>query len=196
MTLAFKAKFNFNVKFTTFWVCEFVRALSHHWLKSGFLNLDQKCILALLRSLLILGLTDLDLQFHCLSQTCAFLPNFASLIHLLRFVYIKSDHHQWMLHIPQGTAHIWILICTWTGSRRGPWNSLVLYLGGTIGAVDSTIGTGFYKLLSVFANLYTPRMTQSYMPTFGTHRNNNKTAPISVIWFDFHWETLAPLAPV
>ena len=30
----------------------------------GFPNLDQKCILALLRSLLILGLIDLDLQFH------------------------------------------------------------------------------------------------------------------------------------
>ena len=47
-------------------------------------------------------------------------------------------------------------------------------------AVDSAIGTGFYKLLSVFAKLYTPHMPQFYMPTFGNHRNNSKTAPISL----------------
>ena len=44
----------------------------------------------------------------------------------------------------------------------------------------SAIGIGFYKLLSVFANSYTPHMTQFYMPTFGNHRNNSKTAPISL----------------
>ena len=87
-----------------------------------------------------------------------------------------------MLHIPQGTAHMRILLCTWRGSRRGPWSSLVLYLDVTIGAqwaVDSAIGTGFYKLLSVFANLYPPHMPQFDMPTIGNHRNNSKIAPIS-----------------
>ena len=43
---------------------ELVRAKSHHQLKSVFPNLGQKCILALLRSLLILGWTDLDVLFH------------------------------------------------------------------------------------------------------------------------------------
>ena len=87
-----------------------------------------------------------------------------------------------MLHIPQGTAHMRILLCMWKGSRRGPWNSLVLYLCVTIGAqwaVDSAIGTGFYKLLSVFAKLYPPHMPQFYMPTICNHRNNSKIAPIS-----------------
>ena len=51
-------------KFTPFLACEFVRAISQYQIKWGFPNLDQKCILALLRSLLILGLVDLDLQFH------------------------------------------------------------------------------------------------------------------------------------
>ena len=70
--------------------------------------------------------------------------------------------------------------------RVPPWNSLVLYLGGTIGAqwaVDLAIGTGFYKLLLVFVNLhsfYTPHMTQFYMPTFGNHKNKSKTVPISL----------------
>ena len=92
--------------------------------------------------------------------------------------------------------YIRILMCTRTGSRHGPWNSLVLYLGGTIGAqwaVDSAIGTGFYKLLSVFAKLYTPHMPQFYMPTFGNHRNNNKIAPISLylvrLPLGVHWES-------
>ena len=43
---------------------ELVRAKSHHQLKSLFPNLGQKCILALLRSLLILGWIDLDVLFH------------------------------------------------------------------------------------------------------------------------------------
>ena len=43
---------------------ELVRAKSHHQLKSVFPNLGQKCILALSRSLLILGWIDLDVLFH------------------------------------------------------------------------------------------------------------------------------------
>ena len=87
-----------------------------------------------------------------------------------------------MLHIPHGTVHIRIPLCTRTVSHHGPWNSLVLYFGGTIGvqwAVDSAIRIKFYKLLSVHVKLYTPHMPKFYMPTFGNHRNNSKTAPIS-----------------
>ena len=51
-------------KFTLFCACELLRAVNHNQLKPGFPNLDQKCILALLGSLLILGLIDIDLQFH------------------------------------------------------------------------------------------------------------------------------------
>ena len=43
---------------------ELVRVKSHHQLKSVFPNLGQKCILALLRSLLILRWIDLDVLFH------------------------------------------------------------------------------------------------------------------------------------
>ena len=43
---------------------ELVRSISHHQLKSVFPNFGQKCILALLRSLLILGWIDLDVLFH------------------------------------------------------------------------------------------------------------------------------------
>ena len=88
-----------------------------------------------------------------------------------------------MLHIQQGIAHVQILICMWTGSHSWPWNNLHLFLGGTIGAqwaVDSAIGTGLYKLLSVLAKLYSPHMMQFYMRTLCNHRNNSKTAPISL----------------
>ena len=43
---------------------ELIRAISHHQLKSLFPNFGQKCILALLKSLLNLGWIDLDVLFH------------------------------------------------------------------------------------------------------------------------------------
>ena len=77
-------------------------------------------------------------------------------------------------------------ICGFFYARgKGPTvdrETVFLYLGVTIGAqwvVDSAIGTGFYKLLSVFAKSYPPHMPQFYMPTIGNHRNNSKIAPIS-----------------
>ena len=42
---------------------ELVHAITHHQLKLQFPNLEQKCILALFRSLPILGLIEFDLQF-------------------------------------------------------------------------------------------------------------------------------------
>ena len=66
---------------------ELVRSISHHKLKSVFPNFGQKCILALLRSLLILGWIDLDVLFYFWSQTCLFYQNLRLIIHLRRFVY-------------------------------------------------------------------------------------------------------------
>ena len=43
---------------------EFVHAITHHQLKLQFPHLEQKCILALFRSLPILGLIEIDLQFN------------------------------------------------------------------------------------------------------------------------------------
>ena len=43
---------------------ELVHAITHHQLKLQFPNLGQKCILALFRSLPILGLIEIDLQFN------------------------------------------------------------------------------------------------------------------------------------
>ena len=43
---------------------ELVLAINHHQLKLQFPNLEQKCILALFRSLPILGLIEIDLQFN------------------------------------------------------------------------------------------------------------------------------------
>ena len=43
---------------------ELVHAITHHQLKLQFPNLEQKCILALFRTLPILGLIEIDLQFN------------------------------------------------------------------------------------------------------------------------------------
>ena len=80
------------------------------------------------------------------------------------------------------TPHIYWFLCTWTGSRHRPWNSIVYILVRSLqfSHPNSAIGTGFYKLLSVFALLYTPHMSKFYIPTFGSHRNNSGTVPISL----------------
>ena len=64
-------------------------------------------------------------------------------------------------------------------------NRETVYFSETIGvqpAVDSTIVTGFYKLLSGFAKLYTPHMPKCYMPTFGNCRNNSISSDIQQPW--------------
>ena len=43
---------------------ELVHAITHHQLKLQFPSLEQKCILALFKSLPILGLIEIDLQFN------------------------------------------------------------------------------------------------------------------------------------
>ena len=48
---------------------EFVHAITRHQLKLQFPNLEQKCILALIRSPPILGLIQIDLQFNFWFQT-------------------------------------------------------------------------------------------------------------------------------
>ena len=70
--------------------------------------------------------------------------------------------------------------------------TVFLYLGVTIGAqwaIDLAIGTGFYKLLSVFAKLYPPHMPQFYMPTIGNHWNQGQRGKLYekiFFTFDFH----------
>ena len=56
---------------------------------------------------------------------------------------------------------------------------------GVPSVVDSAIDTGFYKLLSVFANLYTLHMPTFHIPTVSNCRNNSKTVPISLCFVDF-----------
>ena len=62
LTLNFKVKL--NLKSQNLLHFQLVHVISHHQLKSVFPNFDQKYILALLRSLLILGWIDPDVQFR------------------------------------------------------------------------------------------------------------------------------------
>ena len=99
------------------------------------------------------------------------------------FLYILSETIASECSTSHMPPHIYWFPWMRRGSRHGPWNSLPLYLGETIGvsaSLDSAIGTGFYKLLSVFAIPYTLRMSKFYMPTLINHQNNSKTVPISL----------------
>ena len=85
-------------------------------------------------------------------------------------------------HISHGTAHILILM---HADRVRPWtvkrsSSISWWDHRSSASLDSAIGTGIYKLLSVFAMSFTPHMSIFYMPTFGNRRNNNETGPISL----------------
>ena len=62
-----------------------------------------------------------------ISKPVFFLPNFAS-HSFASFVHISGDHRKWVLHVPHGFAHLLIPMYMRTGSRHGPWNSLVVYI--------------------------------------------------------------------
>ena len=89
-------------KFTPFWACEFVRAISQYQMKWGFPNLDQNCILALLRSLFILGLIELDLHFIfnfkpvIFYQISRFLLFASFCIYLVRPWPVSVPHPTWL----------------------------------------------------------------------------------------------------
>ena len=81
---------------------EFVRAITHHRLNPEFPNLDPKCILALLSSLLMLGLIDLIFSFtfnfkpvfspkFCVSYSLA-----SFCIYLVRPSPVSVPHPTWL----------------------------------------------------------------------------------------------------
>ena len=116
-------------KFTLFWACEFAHAISHHRLKSGFPNLDQKCILVLLRSLLIWGLI---FSFIFNFKPVIFYQTLR-LLFICIILYIFSEAIASECSTSHNALHIYWFLCTRTWFRHEPWNSLLLYLGATIG---------------------------------------------------------------
>ena len=87
-----------------------------------------------------------------------------------------------MFHTPHGSAHILIpmhadRVPSWT-VKQSTFISWWDHWSST--SLDSAVGTGFYKLLSLFAILYTLRMLKFYVLTLINHRNNGKTTPISL----------------
>ena len=131
MTLTFKVKFNFKIKIypiLSLWVCPRDKSP----LVEGFPNLDQKCILVQLGSLLILGLIDLDLQLYFYFQTSYFLQT-SRLLLICVVLYIFSEAIATDCSTSHMAQHIYWFLCMRAGSRHGPWNSLPLYLGETIG---------------------------------------------------------------
>ena len=90
LTLTLKVKSNFKIKIypiLSLWVC---LRLKSPTIEVRIPYLNQKCILALLRSILILELNDLDLQYF------APLIHFASVcIYLVRPLPVNAPHFTW-----------------------------------------------------------------------------------------------------
>ena len=128
----FKVKLNLKIKVAPLWTCDFVRTISQHRLKSGFPNLGQKCILALFRSRLILGLIDLDIQLIFNFKPVIFYQTFR-LLFICVVLYIISEAIASECSTSHMASHIYRFLCTRRASHHGPWNSLLLYRGETIG---------------------------------------------------------------
>ena len=92
---------------------ELVRAISHHQLKSIFPNLGQKCILALLRSLLIFGLDWPWCSVSFLIPNLFILPKFAShysfapvCIYSVRPSPVSAAHSTWYHTYTDSFMHV------------------------------------------------------------------------------------------
>ena len=101
---------------------ELVRAITHHSFKIGPPNLDQMFKIPWLRSLLFLGLIELDMSN---------LTHFQNHVYLHRFwvfeIFVRLAKNGWkwsLFHILHGCARK----CSPTGSCHGPWNSRVVCL--------------------------------------------------------------------
>ena len=102
-----------------------------------------------------------------------------------------------MFHIPHGFAHIPIpmhaeSVPPWT-VKQSTFISWWDHWSST--SLDSAMGTRFYKLLSVFALLYTLHMSKLYIPTIT--ETSVKPHPLAFILFGFqYWESPSPAGPI
>ena len=158
--------------------------ITHHLFKLGPRNLDQRCKLPWLRSLLFWGLIELDKSNWTYFKILFICIAFASLKYLWdRHKHMKTEsvpHPKW-LHT-NILAHS---VVSWTVEQSSCIFSVTI--AGFL-VLDSAIGNGFLMLLQAFAKLYIPHMPKFCMPTFGNGRNNTKTTCICLyrVWFFQH----------
>ena len=89
---------------------ELAHAITHHQLKLQFPNLAQKCILALFRSLPILGLIEIDLQLNFYLKPR---PNWAFYVH---------HWHSFVRPASLKVGRIERIRREWTNSKNSHWN--------------------------------------------------------------------------
>ena len=149
-------------------VCQLllVRVITHHMFQLESPDLDEKMQNILLKVPIVLGAVW---AWPSMSN----LTSFKYSVYLHRFcvfeIFVRLAKNGVCWTIPHPTwrrTHSDSFICTRTRSCHGPWNSLETNLRETIGvlpALESAIGSGFYKLLSVFAKLYAPHIPIFYI---------------------------------
>ena len=165
-------------------VCQLllVRAITHHKFQLESPDLDEKMQNILLKVPIVLGA---DWAWPSMSNFILRLCLFASLLRLWNICETCKSGVCWTIpHRTWRRTHSDSFICTPTGSYHGPWNSLVTNLCETIGdlpAFDSAIGSGFYKLLSVFAKLYAPHIPIFYITTSAITETTVKQRSFAII---------------
>ena len=173
LTLTFKVKLNLKVKIypiLSMWVCPRDKSPP---IEVSISKFGPKMHLSTVKVPIDLGLdlTSSSVPFLisnlCFSTKLCVSYSFASVcIYLVRPL---------PLNVPHSTGHRTYMDSYMHVDRVPPWtmkqSSFISWWDHwtSMSRRLDDFGTGFYKLLSVFANLYTLHMTQFYMPTFGNH---------------------------
>ena len=149
-------------------VCQLllVRTITHHAFQLESPDLDEK-----MQNIFAPYCFGADWAWPSMSN----LTSFYNSVYLHRFcvfeIFVrraKTEFVELFPHRKWCRTHSDSFICTPTGSCHRPWNRQRTYLCETIGvlpALDSAIGSGFYKLLSVFAKSYSPHIPIFYITT-------------------------------
>ena len=141
-----------------------------HLFGQGPPNLDQRCKISWLRSLLFWGLIELAVSN---------LTYFQSPVYLQRFcvfeIFVRPTKTEC---VPPKRLCTYMLA---SGSCHGPWNSRILSLVWPLLASQFStwrLAMDFLMLRWAFAKLYIPHMPKCCMPIFGNGQNNSITTCI------------------
>ena len=178
-----------------------IHAITHHTFQLKSLNLDWKIQNILVKNHIVL---DADWPWPARLN----FTSFQNAVYLHRFWNICETSINRVYSTSQIAPHIWPnRVAPWAVkqssifseaigiagfcqsafiSNHSPYRSMcrgdskVASYTGFQPAVQPSIGTVFSKLLSVFDKLYSPHMPKFYIPTFGNHWSNSKTAFFSL----------------
>ena len=119
LTLTFKVKFNFKIKFTPFWARPHNNSSSVQTRTTKFGPQEKN---TLVKIPIVLGVGwAWQVKLNLVSKSCLFASFFVIFDIFVR--HLKTEFVE-LFHIPHGWAHMLIPLCMLKGLLHGPWTSL------------------------------------------------------------------------